>query len=101
MKIKFSKDFNRSLHKLNGKEARSALAVFAEVERAASLHDITDCKKLSGYNTIYRIRIGDRRAFFTFHIEIIDDAVFFRYLVPRGQAYAKKTADALRMADNE
>ena len=34
-------------------------------------------KKLVGYRNVYRIRIGDYRAFFTFHIEIVNDTVFF------------------------
>lgn len=101
MKVKYSKQFVHETKKLNGKLLRSTKAMINEVKAAKQLSDITDCKKLSGYNTIYRIRIGDRRAFFTFHIEIIDDTVFFRYLVPRGQAYSKKTSEALRMADNE
>ena len=45
------------------------------------------------------IRIGDYRAFFTFHIEIVNDTVFFRYLVPRGEAYGKKTQTELKRID--
>lgn len=48
-----------------------------------------------GYHTVYRIRIGGYRAFFTFHIEIIDDTVMFQYLVSRGQAYTKKVEKEL------
>lgn len=55
--------------------------------RASELSEITNLKKLVSYDNVYRIRIGSRRAFFTFHIEIIDDIIFFRYLVARGQAY--------------
>ena len=53
-----------------------------------------------GYRNVYRIRIGDYRAFFTFHIEIVNDTVFFRYLVPRGEAYGKKTQVELKRMDD-
>jgi len=101
MRYKLSKDFGRSLERLSGKELRAALAVLDEVERAASLADITDCKKLINYKSVYRIRIGGRRAFFTFHIEILDDVVFFRYLVSRGQAYDKAMEKSLRNVDKD
>lgn len=100
MKYRLSKDFGRSLERLSGKDVRSVLAVLDEVERAATLADISDCKKLTGYKSVYRIRIGARRAFFTFHIEIVGDEVFFRYLVSRGQAYDKAMEKALRRADD-
>ena len=61
---------------------------------------ITDCKKLVGYRNVYRIRIGDYRAFFTFHIEIINDTIIFRYLVPRSEAYDKKAQKELKRIDD-
>lgn len=101
MKFKFSKEFDKALKRLNGKESRSALSMIDEVEAATSIHQISDCRKLVGYDNVYRIRVGSRQAFFTFHIEIIDDEVFFRYLVPRGQAYGKHMQQLLHTADNE
>lgn len=101
MKYKLSKEFGKSLERLGGKDLRSVLAVIDEVGDAVVLADISDCKKLVNYKNVYRIRIGSRRAFFTFHIEILDDMVFFRYLVPRGQAYDKAMEKALRRADDE
>lgn len=101
MKYRLSKDFGKSLERLGGKELRSVLAVIDEVGEAAALADISDCRKLVNFKNVYRIRIGNRRAFFTFHIEIVDDEVFFRYLVPRGQAYDKAMEKALRRADDE
>lgn len=99
MKYKLSKDFGKSLSRLNGKELASVLGVIDEVEKASSLADITDCKKLKSYNSVYRIRIGSKRAFFTFNIEIIDDVVIFQYLVSRGQAYDKNMEERLRKLD--
>ena len=46
-------------------------------------------------------RIGSLRAFFICHIQVIDDCVFFKYLVPRGEAYDKKYKEKLREDDTE
>ena len=86
MNIDFSKDFEKSVRKLSGKMLEAVRDVVKEVRNAESIKDITDCKKLVGYRNVYRIRIGDYRAFFTFHIEIVEDTVFFRYIVSRGEA---------------
>ncbi|MGN0225305.1 MAG: type II toxin-antitoxin system RelE/ParE family toxin [Prevotella sp.] len=99
MNVDYSKDFKKSVQKLSGKKLDSVRRVVEEVKHAESLKDITDCKKLVGYRSVYRIRIGDYRAFFTFHVEIINDTVFFRYLVPRGEAYGKKNHKELKRID--
>lgn len=99
MKVKYSKDFSKSVDKLSGKQLERVLDTIKEVKAAQRLEDITDCTRLVGYHTVYRIRIGGYRAFFTFHIEIIGDVVYFRYLIPRGQAYAKKIEKELKRLD--
>ena len=48
---------------------------------------------------MYRIRIGDYRVFFVFHVQIIGDTVMFEYLVSRGEAYNKKIQQKLRRKD--
>ena len=100
MNVDYSKDFKKSVKKLSGKMLNSVRRVVEEVKNAESLKDITDCKKLVGYRNVYRIRIGDYRAFFTFHIEIINDTIIFRYLVPRGEAYDKKAQKELKRIDD-
>ena len=99
MNIEYSKDFEKSVKKLSDKMLDSVRGVISEVKNAESIKDITDCKKLVGYRNVYRIRIGDYRAFFTFHVEIINDTVIFRYLVSRGEAYAKKMDESLKRID--
>lgn len=99
MKVKYSKDFEKSVRKLSGKILSSVRNTILEVKNASSLDEITDCKKLVGYDNVYRIRIGSLRAFFIFHIQVIDDCVFFKYLVPRGEAYDKKYKEKLREYD--
>ena len=100
MNVDYSKDFKKSVKKLSGKMLDSVRRVVEEVKNAESLKDITDCKKLVGFRNVYRIRIGDYRAFFTFHIEIINDTIIFRYLVPRGEAYDKKAKKELKRIDD-
>ena len=99
MNVEYSKDFEKSVKKLSGKMLDSIRKVITEVKNAENIKDITDCKKLVGYRNVYRIRIGDYRAFFTFHIEIVNDTVIFRYLVSRGEAYAKKMDETLKRID--
>lgn len=99
MKIDYSKDFEKSLKKLSGKTLDSVRRVIREVKEAENIKDVTDCKKLIGYRSVYRIRIGDYRALFTFHIEIVDDTIKFKYLVSRGEAYGKKMEQALKHID--
>ena len=99
MKTKYSKDFEKSVRKFPGKTLNSVKNTILEVRNATCLDGITECKKLVGYDNVYRIRIGSLRAFFIFHIQIIDDCVFFKYLVPRGEAYDKKYEEKLRKDD--
>ena len=99
MNVEYSKDFEKSVKKLSGKMLDSIRRVIAEVKNAESIKEITDCKKLVGYRNVYRIRIGDYRAFFTFHVEIVNGTVIFRYLVSRGEAYAKKMDESLKRID--
>ena len=68
MKIKYSKDFEKSVRKLSGKTLDSVRNTILEVKNASCLDEITDCKKLVGYDNVYRIRVGSLRAFFIFHI---------------------------------
>ena len=99
MNVEYSKDFEKSVKKLSSKMLDSIRRVIAEVKNAESIKEITDCKKLVGYRNVYRIRIGDYRAFFTFHVENVNDTVFFRYLVSRGEAYDKKMDESLKRID--
>lgn len=66
MKVDYSKEFEKSLKKLSGKMLDSIRRVITEVKQAENIKDIADCTKLVVYSNIYRIRIGDYRAFFTF-----------------------------------
>ena len=98
MNIKISKEFEKSARKLSGKHKESLKNVLLEIRIAQSVGDIGNCKKLIGYNSIYRIRLGDYRAFFL--LEIVESTVFLKYLVNRGEAYNKEYQDKLKLSDD-
>ena len=100
MKVDYSRSFIKAVGKLSGKQRDSVRSVIKEVKEAQGLEDITNCIRLVGYHHVYRIRIGGYRAFFTFHVEIVDDVVRFQFLVSRGQAYTKKIEKELKRLDN-
>ena len=99
MKVDFSKDFNKAIRKLSGKILQSVIATIDEVKMAPSIEYISNCKKIESLNSVYRIRIGDKRAFFVLHIQIEGDLVMFEYLISRGEAYDKKNMLKLRNKD--
>lgn len=99
MKVKYSKDFEKAVRKLSGKRLESVKNAIREVKNASNISEITDCVRLVGFDFIYRIHIGGYRAFFNYHVEIREGIVYFLYLVPRGQAYAKGVTKNLRNND--
>ena len=99
MKVRLSKEFAKSVDRLSGKQLKSVLDIIAETKAAQRIEDIANCTRMVGYKSIYRIRIGGLRAFLTFHIEIVDNVVYFLFLVPRGQAYTKKVETELKRMD--
>ena len=99
MRVEYSKFFIKATEKLSGKQLKSVRDTIEEVKAASSIGEIHNCLRLVGYNNVYRIRIGDYRAFFTYHVEIINGIVRFQYLVPRGQAYTKKVEKELKRLD--
>ena len=62
MKIEFDKSFERSLSKYDNPILFQRLKrIIHQLERAPSLAQVSNIKKLSGYPNYYRIRIGDYR----------------------------------------
>jgi len=100
MRVTYSKSFQKSVDKLSGKMQTSIAKVIAEVKKANSLEEISDCKKITGFDNVYRIQTGDYRSFFTFHVYVEGNIVKFEYLVPRGQAYKKDIISALRKKES-
>ena len=62
MNFEFEKAFVRDFRKIKNKElAASILEVVEQVWEATSQNEIINLKKLSGYKSAFRIRIGDYR----------------------------------------
>lgn len=62
MNFEFEKAFVKDFRKLKSKElASSILEVIKQVSEADSQNEIINLKKLSGYKSAFRIRIGDYR----------------------------------------
>ena len=83
MKVEYSKAFIKASKKLSGKTLDNLRRTIIEVKAAKELSDITDCKKLTNFTNTYRIRIGNYRAFFTCHIQVVNGVVKFEFLVSR------------------
>lgn len=84
---------------MSGKILQSLISALDEVRAANAIEELTDCKKIETLKNVYRLRIGDRRAFFILHIEIEGNLVKFEYLLSRGEAYDKKNMEKLRKKD--
>jgi mRNA-degrading endonuclease RelE of RelBE toxin-antitoxin system len=98
MNIKISKEFEKSAKKLSGKYKNSLKTLILEIRNVQSITEIANCKKLIGYNAVYRIRLGNYRVFFL--LEIIEQTVFLKYLLSRGEAYSKEYQEKLSLNDD-
>ena len=62
MNLKFDKSFLKSIEKIKDASLKQKIEnVIGEVESAKDLNDVKQLKKLKGYRSYYRIKIGDYR----------------------------------------
>lgn len=62
MKIIVTRQFEKDTEKELSKPMQLKLAaIIEELEKAANIQSVNDVKKLKGYRTAYRIRMGDYR----------------------------------------
>ncbi len=77
-------EFRKSLRKLNNKEVNErVLEAIENIEIAQNVTEIRGLKKLKGYQTAYRIRIGDYRI----GLHIFGDTVHFTRVANRKNIY--------------
>jgi mRNA interferase RelE/StbE len=57
--------------------------VIDEVKQAKDLSDLRNLSKLKGYQTFYRIRIGDYRV----GLDVVEGQVIFTRILPRKDIY--------------
>jgi mRNA interferase RelE/StbE len=77
MKVEFLKEFSKDIDAIPIKSIKLSLKRVIELMEAAdTLSKIPNTKKLQGYKTAYRTRIGDYRLGFFFENEMISLARF-------------------------
>ena len=84
MRIEFLDKFDRDLDDITAKHVRQAVEkTIVRVENAKTLADVPQVKKLSGFKSAFRIRIGDYRI----GIFVDGDLVQFARVVHRKDIY--------------
>ena len=84
MNVIYSPVFNKELRKLKDQSLLRRIGKALEnVERAQSLSDISQIRKLEGGSNYYRIRVGDYRLCFT----VEDEAISFKCCRHRSSVY--------------
>lgn len=84
MNIKIDESFEKDLSKVNDKALlKKVIALYENVVSAKSPKEIKSIKKLSGFKSYYRIRVGDYRA----GIRIENDTVYFERFLLRKDVY--------------
>ena len=69
MIVEFDKSFYKSVDKIKNSSLQQKIySVISQLEDASNIHSVRNVKKLIGFKTYYRIKIGDYRLGF----EIID-----------------------------
>jgi len=62
VKIRIEKSFDRDVDKIRDRKLLTKLRnLISMIEGAQSIHDIPHGKKIQGYESFYRIKIGDYR----------------------------------------
>ncbi len=84
MKVEFKRRFVKDLERVRAKGIRERVrTVIAEVERAQTLQEIGDVRKLRGSDRYYRIRVGDYRL----GLIVEGDVVTFVRILHRKEIY--------------
>ncbi len=73
MIVEFESSFNKALEKLNDNALKLKIwTTIQTVEDAQKLSEIKNLKKMKGYKTFYRIKLGDYRIGFEFENNTIN-----------------------------
>ena len=77
MEVLFAKQFKKDIQKVSdAKLAAKIEGVILKVKSSHNLSGIENIKKLAGFKTAYRIRIGDYRVGFLYENNIVIFSVF-------------------------
>jgi mRNA interferase RelE/StbE len=84
MTVEFDSSFNKALEKLNDDALKLKIwTIIQKVEDAQKLSEIKNLKKMKGYKTFYRIKLGDYRIGF----EFVSNTVNFITIAHRKDIY--------------
>jgi mRNA interferase RelE/StbE len=84
VKVGFEASFARDLKKIRDNSILNRVErVIANAKEAETLQNVRSLTKLRGYDTFYRIRIGDYRV----GIEVVGDEVIFVRVLHRKNIY--------------
>ena len=84
MKIRYESSFERDLKRIRDKKILTQIKqVLEEIKQADDLDSLRNLKKMKGYDTFYRIRLGDYRM----GIEVLEDEVIITRLLQRKDIY--------------
>jgi mRNA interferase RelE/StbE len=84
MKIRYESSFEKDLKGIRDKKILMQVKqVIEEIKQANDLNNLSSLKKLKGYDTFYRIRLGDYRL----GIEVLADEVIMTRLLHRKDIY--------------
>jgi len=84
VKIKYESKFAKDLRSIRDTKLLAKIKeIIDECKAAESLTELKNIKKLQGYDTFYRIRIGDYRV----GIEILNDELIFTRFLHRKDVY--------------
>lgn len=84
MNVAFESSFARDLKRIKNQALREQVRnIIDQVKVATVLADIRDVKKMQGYATFYRTRLGDYRI----GLEVVDGEVIFVRILHRKDIY--------------
>lgn len=85
MEVQFDESFLKSLKKLKDKKVREKLSeLIINFEDSENLSEIPNIKKMQGYETYYRVRLGDYRVGFELQT---DKSILFILVAHRKEIY--------------
>lgn len=77
MKVEYLKQFSKDLLKVKDESLKGDLfTIIIDLKNAETLNELSNVKKLKGYQNAYRMRIGKFRLGFYFDGEVIELARF-------------------------
>ncbi|MDM8566938.1 type II toxin-antitoxin system RelE/ParE family toxin [Candidatus Halobeggiatoa sp. HSG11] len=84
MKISYESSFEKDLKHIKDKKLFARVKqIIEEIKQSDDLDDIKNMKKMKGYDTFYRIRLGNYRM----GIEVVEEEVIITRLLHRKDIY--------------